>query len=160
MACRQPAVRAPTAHRGDSLSQDPEKAARPAAWRWRENRGIGKTRFLRALRERDERRSLLVFSGSAAEFERDMPCGVWVDALDAFVDSQDLRCYEQVDDVLLHELAAVLPSVRRGVNGIAHFADERDRVHRAVRVLLELIAAEKALVVVLDDLHRADPGSI
>jgi len=42
----------------------------------------------------------------------------------------------------------------------AHFADERYRVHRAVRVLLELIAAEKALVVVLDDLHRADPGSI
>lgn len=72
--------------------------------------GIGKTRLLQALRERAERRSLLVFTSSAAEFERAMPFGVWVDALDAFVDSQDLRCYEQVDDVLLHELAAVLPS--------------------------------------------------
>ena len=52
--------------------------------------GIGKTRLLRELRERAEGRGHLVLGGSAAEFERDMPFSVWVDALDAYVASQDL----------------------------------------------------------------------
>jgi predicted ATPase len=39
--------------------------------------GIGKTRLLRELRCRAEERGDLVLSGSAAEFERDLPYGVW-----------------------------------------------------------------------------------
>ena len=39
-------------------------------------------------------------------------------------------------------------------------ADERYRAHRAVRRLLELLAAERPLVLVLDDLHWSDGASI
>ena len=39
-------------------------------------------------------------------------------------------------------------------------ADERYRAHRAVRGLLELLAREQPLVVVLDDLHWSDDASI
>ena len=38
-----------------------------------------------------EERGHVVLSGAAAEFEREMPFSVWVDALDAYVASQDSR---------------------------------------------------------------------
>ena len=38
--------------------------------------------------------------------------------------------------------------------------DERHRAHRAIRALLDAIAARKTLVVVLDDLHWSDAASI
>ena len=47
--------------------------------------GIGKTRLLDELRGRAEERGHVVLSGAAAEFEREMPFSVWVDALDAYV---------------------------------------------------------------------------
>ena len=47
--------------------------------------GIGKTRLLRELRVRGDEQGHLVLTGSVEEFERDVPFGVWVDALDAYV---------------------------------------------------------------------------
>ena len=52
--------------------------------------GIGKTRLLRELRERGDERGHLVLTGSVEEFEREVPFGVWVDALDAYVASREL----------------------------------------------------------------------
>jgi predicted ATPase len=55
--------------------------------------GIGKTRLLAELCVRAERRDWLVLDGRAAEFERDIPFGVVVDALnDYFGDSIPLCC--------------------------------------------------------------------
>ena len=51
--------------------------------------GIGKTRLLRELRARAETRGHLTLAGSSAEFERDLPFGVWDDALDAHVAALD-----------------------------------------------------------------------
>ena len=82
-----------------------------------------------------------MLAGAAAEFERDLPFGVWVDALDAYVASQERE-----------PLTAVLGSTGSG--------DERHRVHRALRALLEEIAERKPLVLVLDDLHWSDAASI
>jgi ATP/maltotriose-dependent transcriptional regulator MalT len=117
--------------------------------------GIGKTRLLSELRRQAEERSHLVLAGSAAEFERDLPFGLWVDALDAYVASQDLEAG------FVRDLAGVLPSVERDEGPADRgLLDERHRAHRAVRALLDLIAAAKPLVVVLDDLHWSDPASI
>ena len=113
--------------------------------------GIGKTRLLEALRGRAEARRHLVLAGAAAEFERDLPFGVWVDALDAYVASQDL------DPDVLGDLVGVLPSLRG--DGAA-LGDERHRVQRALRALVELIAGDRPLVLVLDDLHWSDAASI
>ena len=59
--------------------------------------GIGKTRLLAELRRRAEERGHVVLSGAAAEFERDMPFSVWVDALDAYVVAQGLTEHEDWD---------------------------------------------------------------
>src|SRR3954447_17261609 len=109
--------------------------------------GIGKTRLLSELGEQAEARNLLVLRGSAAEFERDVPFSVWVDALDAYVASQDLEDSAAWSAELAAELAGILPSVRRaGSSDAAAIADERYRAHRAVRGLLELLAADQPLV--------------
>ncbi len=122
--------------------------------------GIGKTRLLRALRSRSEQRGHVVLAGAAAEFERELPFSVFVDALDAYVASQELAELDAWDRDLERELAQVLPSRRVAADGAGALADERFRVHRAVRRLLELIASERPLVLVLDDLHWSDGGSV
>ena len=67
--------------------------------------GIGKTRLLAELRRRAERSGAHRAPGAAAEFERDLPYGVWVEALDAFVASQRLTERRVAD------LAVALPSL-------------------------------------------------
>ena len=119
--------------------------------------GIGKTRLLAELKERAQIRGHLVLRGSAAEFERELPFGVWVDALDAYVAAWT----HPAEDPQLEALAAVLPSRReRPAGHLDLIAEERFRAHRAVRRLLELLAADRPLVVILDDLHWADAASI
>jgi len=123
--------------------------------------GIGKTRLLAELRERAEERGCLVLAGSATEFERDLPFSVWVDALDAYVVSQELGLHEAWDGEAVGELADVLPSLQRPAGlAVSSVADERYRAHRAVRKLLALLAADRPLVLVLDDLHWSDGASI
>jgi DNA-binding CsgD family transcriptional regulator/tetratricopeptide (TPR) repeat protein len=123
--------------------------------------GIGKTHLLAVLRHRAEEAGCLVLAGSATEFERDLPFSVWVDALDAYVASQELDLGEEWDAELVQELSRVIPSVRPSDGGrLATVADERYRAHRAMRRLLELLAVERPLVIVLDDLHWSDEASI
>jgi predicted ATPase/DNA-binding CsgD family transcriptional regulator len=123
--------------------------------------GIGKTHLLASLRRNAEGRGFLVLAGSATEFERDLPFSVWVDALDAYVASQEFDLDKTWGVELVDELAEIIPSIRpRGSGAHVSVADERYRAHRAVRSLLELLALDQPLVVVLDDLHWSDEASI
>ena len=122
--------------------------------------GIGKTRLLAELRARADERGFLILVGAATEFERELPFSVWIDALDAYVASQELEL-GGIDADLAGELAGVIPAFGgAGRAGRGMLADERYRAHRAVRRLLELLAADRPLVIVLDDLHWADEASI
>lgn len=118
--------------------------------------GIGKTHLLAELRRRGDERRMLVLSGTAAEFERDVPFAVWADALDAYVASQESE--KLVPAAARSELAGVLPTLA-SVGGEPP-VDERYRTHRAVRALLERIAAGQTLTLILDDLHWADQASL
>jgi ATP/maltotriose-dependent transcriptional regulator MalT len=121
--------------------------------------GIGKTRMLAELRKRADARGHLVLSGAAAEFERDVPFSVFVDALDAYVTSQGLGEQGALDPDFERELGQVLPSLRGANGGAGALAEERFHAHRAVRRLLNLIANDQPLVLVLDDLHWSDGAS-
>jgi DNA-binding NarL/FixJ family response regulator len=120
--------------------------------------GIGKTRLLGELRSRADGRGHLVLTGAAAEFERDLPFSVFVDALDAYVTAQELG-EAGLDADLERELGQVLPSLK-GANGGGALPEERFQAHRAVRRLLGLIAGDTPLVLVLDDLHWSDVASV
>src|SRR4051794_39828708 len=137
------------------------KRAGPAATLLVGDPGIGKTRLLAELAAHADARGHIVLGGSASELEADLPFWVFVDALDEFVASMEPRRLGALDGQVRAELELVLPSMPRqqAASGLA-LQDERYRTHRAVRELLECIAAGRALVLVLDDVHWADPASI
>ena len=123
--------------------------------------GIGKTRLLAELAVRAELRGHLVLSGSASELERELPFSVFVDALDEYVEGLEPNLLSTLDDDVQAELAHVLPSLSALATGRAvALQHERYRSHRAVRALLECLAQTRPLVLVLDDFHWADPGSV
>jgi ATP/maltotriose-dependent transcriptional regulator MalT len=123
--------------------------------------GIGKTRLLAELAARADARGQLVLSGSASELERDLPFWVFVDALDEYVQGLQPGRLDALDDDVRTELAYVIPSLARFASTReAAFQHERYRTHRAVRELLERLTASRPLVLVLDDLHWADSGSV
>jgi ATP/maltotriose-dependent transcriptional regulator MalT len=123
--------------------------------------GIGKTRLLTELASRAEARGHLVLTGVAAEFERDLPFSVFVDALDQYVAGLEASGLAVLDDQVRTELAHVFPSLwaLAGAHQVAP-QHERYQSHRAVRALLEHLAATRPFVLVLDDLHWADPASV
>ena len=123
--------------------------------------GIGKTRLLKELSARAEARGHLVLSGSAAELEHDLPFSVFVDALDEYVRGLDPKRLTGLDDPVQAELAHIFPSVRAPAGGHdVALQSERYRTHRALRELLEHLAETTPLVLVLDDLHWAEFGSV
>jgi ATP/maltotriose-dependent transcriptional regulator MalT len=125
--------------------------------------GIGKTSLLAELARRAEDRDCLVLKGSAAELEQDLPFGLLVDALDAYLASLDPRTYERLAADELVELGSVFPSLR-ALGPVAgsrpSTAAERFRAHHAVRELLERLAARQPLVMALDDVHWSDGASL
>ncbi|MDA0185636.1 AAA family ATPase [Solirubrobacter phytolaccae] len=117
--------------------------------------GIGKTRLLDELAARAS--EALVLSGRASEWERELPFGVWEDALSDHAAFLGVDRLERLVGEQLGELAAVLPLVGRVPAGLQ---DERYRTHRAVRALLEALALQRPVVLVLDDLQWADDASL
>ena len=123
--------------------------------------GIGKTRLLGELAARAELRGHLVLVGSASELERDLPFSVFVNALDEYLEGLDPVHLEAIGDEVRVELAHVFPSLSPLAGGKRSTGlHERYRSHRAVRALLESLAETRPVVLVLDDLHWADPASI
>ncbi|HEV2784911.1 MAG TPA: AAA family ATPase, partial [Solirubrobacteraceae bacterium] len=121
--------------------------------------GIGKSRLLAELASRADARGAVALTGAAAEYEQDLPFWVFVDALDEYVASLDPRVLDRLDPAVGAELAHVLPSVAGASDAEAPALHERYRTHRAIRELLERLAATRPLVLILDDFHWADPAS-
>jgi DNA-binding NarL/FixJ family response regulator len=124
--------------------------------------GIGKTSVLVDLVRRAEQRGCLTLQGSAAEFERELPFGVMVDAFDEYLASLEPRAFNRIAAEDLGELAGVFPALRSLDPGSDEptTAGERFRAHRAVRELIERLAAPRPVVLVLDDIHWADGASL
>jgi DNA-binding CsgD family transcriptional regulator len=124
--------------------------------------GIGKSRLMAELCESAGDRGYLVLDGRAAEFERDIPFGLLVDALNDYVGSLEPALLRALEEGMLAELASVFPAVPRDERGAATHADnaERYRLHYAIRSVLERLTARQPMVLALDDVHWADAASI
>lgn len=123
--------------------------------------GIGKTRLLSTVAQGAEARRFLVLAGRAAEFERHVPFGLIVDALDDHLAELDATEIERLGEGTAAELARVFPALA-GLSSCSPggLQEERYRGHRAVRTLLGRLARQRPLVLLLDDAHWADAASI
>ena len=123
--------------------------------------GIGKSRLLAELVSLADRRGHLVLSGTASELERELPFWVFVDAIDDYLRGLEPAASTPSVTRPAAALAVVFPSFARfAVRGEGAVHYERYRSHRAVRELLERLTATEPLVLVLDDIHWADPASV
>ena len=120
--------------------------------------GIGKSSVLAAAAERAEARGMQVVAGRAAEHEGSVPFGLVVDALD----EQAAAIARPRLEAAGPELASVLPSAAAGAPASPDVAGpgERFRLHRALRAFVELLARQKPVALLLDDLQWADAASL
>ncbi len=117
--------------------------------------GLGKTRLATALRARAQERGRLVLMGRASPLEAALPLGVLQDALRG-----ERRTWPGApvpDD----PLAAAFPGLLLPELGVAERAPELDggALFEAAARYLRARAAPAGLVLVLEDLHWADPTS-
>ncbi|MEU2158015.1 AAA family ATPase [Streptomyces sp. NPDC019396] len=125
--------------------------------------GIGKSRLLGELCAKAARGGMTVLRGRATEFERHTPFQAFTDAF-ADIDVHDLVKNGAGDDTAaaFTEAAPVVRGVSHTASGAPGAAD-RFGAYRAVARLLARLASssgDRGLLVALDDLHWADPGSL
>ena len=113
--------------------------------------GIGKTRLLAELSELAASRGMLVIGGTATEFERHLPFGALAEALEARL---------RVGAGHPARLHARLHALLNGLSALETNDEHCLGLHRRTRVLLDELAAPSGLVIVLDDMHWADPALI
>src|SRR5918992_4741715 len=117
--------------------------------------GIGKTRLLGELRERAEAQRCVVLEGRATELEHDVPFVPVIDALEAQL--PNAATLAALGREGLGSLAEVLPGLAPAA--ARGSGTERWRLHRALGDLLELMAAGRPLLLLVDDMHWADPAT-
>ena len=116
--------------------------------------GIGKSRLLAELAESAAQDGATVLAARASVDEADLPYGLLTEALDPHLAAAGEHRVARLGIADPGALAALLPAL-----GAAVVPADRHRVHRALRDLLERLAAARPLVLCLDDVHWADPAS-
>jgi DNA-binding CsgD family transcriptional regulator len=124
--------------------------------------GIGKSRLLAELRGRARAHGFAVLDGRAAEFEHDIPFGVFLDALNDYAGSIDSVVLRGLESDVLEELGSIFPSLSAFApdRPAGRAQAERYRVHYAIRAFLERLAKRQPLLLTVDDVHWADPASL
>lgn len=124
--------------------------------------GIGKSRLMAEVRRRAELRGYLVLDGRAAEYERGLPFGVAVDALNDCFGELEPAILASLGDDAVAELAAIFPALARpeAQPPDRRLDAERYRAHYAIRAVLERLAARRPVVLTLDDVHWSDDASV
>jgi DNA-binding SARP family transcriptional activator/tetratricopeptide (TPR) repeat protein len=119
--------------------------------------GIGKTRLLEVVLAEAQRLGFHTLRGAAHEAEGRTPYAPLVEALDPLAAERPELISVLADNAQL-ALARLLPSVRRP-EGVASKPVDRRLVFRAVAQLLGRGAAERGVVLAIDDLDSADEAT-
>ncbi len=125
--------------------------------------GVGKTRLIRELRIRAQMQRVLVCEGICREQARS-PYHAWIPILSQVISYQQsskspaLQTYGPILVNLMPELADLIESA---ISFDAPVGEEPDDKHGLMEVVVSfLLAVERPLMLVLEDLHYADNGTL
>jgi DNA-binding CsgD family transcriptional regulator/tetratricopeptide (TPR) repeat protein len=131
--------------------------------------GIGKSRLVSEVAER-QRDSAVVVGSRAFELGMMYSLALWVEAFERLLGSAPTAEVRRLCGSSLRDLALVLRSARRALDGIPGKPDgepdhepgrepDPERLLRALTELLDNLSADGPVIVVLDDVHNADASS-
>ena len=118
--------------------------------------GIGKTSLLEVLRTEAEARGWRALRGCATAFETEVPLYALVDAMDDTLGAIG----PSLPAALVSALTTVFPALLDCNAAAEPTMRQRYRLHRAIGNLLEHIASARPVIVILDDMHWADPALV
>ncbi|WP_169950134.1 LuxR family transcriptional regulator [Microbispora sp. H11081] len=130
--------------------------------------GAGKTRLLGELMAMASRDGFAALWGRAAEYEQMLPFSALVDALDDHLDANRDEVTRAVGTGQAALLSGVFPGLASGggpAGDEPSLADDRSglaryRLYRALRHLMGALAGDSGVLLVLDDVHWADDGTM
>jgi DNA-binding SARP family transcriptional activator len=124
--------------------------------------GIGKTRLMAELAREQRARGWLVLWGASYEPEGMLPYGALLEALDSWMRTRLVQERERLGRSY-PELTSLLPSLApyrtRAMTSLTP-QSEQARLFSAIQRLLTEMSATRPLLLLLDDLHAADPASL
>lgn len=122
--------------------------------------GIGKTRLVEEVSTEIQAAGWRVLVARAHESEQMLPLGLWVDALRAGGVVEWLGDEGALDRPWRAELARLFPELGASVTTSPPSAQDYVRLFEAVARLLQVVADDRPLLILLEDLHWADEMSV
>jgi DNA-binding CsgD family transcriptional regulator len=144
---------------GRVLLGDPEAASAAVVTG---DAGIGKTRLLAEVLGTAP--DVLILAGACLPLSESLPYGAVTDGLSALagrsgrptLDRALSRCAAYVGP----QVAALIPTLSEDPRGAVGAVDDRSRLFAAVQDLLAALGAERRTVLIVEDLHWADSGTL
>ena len=121
--------------------------------------GMGKSRLVSELTKRARRLGCAVMSGACSEAELSLPYLPFLEAIGNYLSTQDVAAVRERLGSAADELAQLFPQMGRplGIGGDAMQA--KLRLFEAILLVLRDAARDHGLLLVLEDLHWADPAT-
>jgi len=122
--------------------------------------GVGKSRLAREIAGQAHADGFYVFAGRS-HAGAGVPYEPFVAALRGYASARGTEVLRRVLGPLVSELRRVLPEVDVGIVSESSIPDEerRERFFRTILLLLEDAAAQRPILLVLEDVHEADAAS-
>jgi class 3 adenylate cyclase len=121
--------------------------------------GMGKSRLVSELKQRAVRLGCVVMSGACSEAEVSLPYLPFLEAIGNFISSQDVAPLRERLGPAADELAQLFPQMGRPNPVSGEPLQAKMRLFEAILLLLADAARGHGLLLVLEDLHWADPAT-
>ncbi|MEP6753561.1 MAG: AAA family ATPase, partial [Candidatus Dormiibacterota bacterium] len=121
--------------------------------------GMGKTRLVADLVTRARRRGCVVVSGVCSEAELSLPYLPFLEAIGNYLAREDVAALRERLGPAADDLAQLFPQMGRPHPQGGEAQQAKLRLFESILLLLRDAARSSALLVVLEDLHWADPAT-
>jgi class 3 adenylate cyclase len=121
--------------------------------------GMGKSRLVSELTKRARRLGCAVLSGACSEAELSLPYLPFLEAIGNYLSTQDVSAVRERLGSAADELAQLFPQMGRPLGTGGDASQAKLRLFEAILLLFRDAARDHGLLLVLEDLHWADPAT-